>query len=122
MENIKTEIELLMLPEMDSIIAYWNTYGQIYENQFAFARHDIMKNHAKLAYDIMTEHGAYIFRFAEDDETDEFAVNGHFHVRRSPTTNEGWMWTFCSIAMVDFNDVDKNVIDYYNAHPTFPSP
>ena len=107
---------------MDSIIAYWNTYGQIYENQFAFARHDIMKNHANLAYDITTEHGAYIFRFAEADETDEFAVNGYFHVRRSPTINEGWMWTFCSIAMVDFNDVDKNVIDYYNAHPTFLSP
>lgn len=122
MKNIKKEIELLMLPEMDDIISYWNTHGQIYENQFAFARHDVLKKYAEIAYDIMIEHGAYIFRFAEDDESDEFAANGHFHVRRSPTTKEGWMWTFCSLAMVNFNDVDKNVIDYYDAHPTFPPP
>ena len=118
MENIKAEIESLMLPEMDAIIAYWNTHGQIYEKQFKFARCDIMKKYAKVAYDIMIEHGAYIFHFAEDDESDEFAANGHFHTRHSPTTNEGYMWTFCSLAMVDFDDVDKNVIDYYDDHPS----
>ena len=116
MSFTRKEIEQQMLPEMDAIIAYWNEHGQIFERQFAFARNEIMKHYAEVVYDIMKDHGAYVFATADDDPDDEFAANGHFHTRHVNTPTEGWMRTFCSLAKVDYNDVEQNVIDFYETH------
>ena len=109
----KDEIEHQMLPEMDAVVKYWNKYGQIYEEQFTFARHEIMKNCAEVVYEIMKEHGAYVFVTAEDDPDDEFASNGHFFVRNLEIPSKGWMRTFCSLAVVDYEDVKQNAINFY---------
>lgn len=109
----KADIEALMLPEMDAIVQYWNTHGQIFEGQFQFASSHIIKYYSHVAFEIMLEHGAVLWADPEDEENDELPP---IFVHGQMIPNEGCMYTFYSPGGVKFSDAEKNILAYYQEH------
>lgn len=108
----RDDIELLMLPQMDAIVDYWNEHAQIFEGQFQFASEHILDKYTDTVFDIMTAHGAYVFHRSDDDEDSSF---NHIVALAFAVPGRGHMHSMCSLAVMDIAEMKQNVLAYYQS-------
>lgn len=87
----KTQLEAMMLPQINDIVRTWNKHGIIIETQFQFAFQHMFKTSSTTAYKIIVEHGGYAVEDTDDENSGEF----HAPICTAiEIADEGWMYAF----------------------------